>query len=271
MEKTTQADDAADAVRTSAQQSGMGSETPVAPATTHKARLGRDYAHGANLFRSTSFRPYERKPDDPLYRPLQIYAMDPVRSGYEGASLVLPVPYEPLEPGPVGALLIVDDRDDSGRAYPGVDLEDHRNLLAQGRRPSPADVLFHQQMVYAVCSDVIASFRVALGRDLSWGFRCSGSECERLRLRPHFKNERNAFYHPDSGELRFCYFAADERPGGGLLPHGQVYTCLSHDVVAHEMAHALLDGMRAHFEQPSNADVLAFHEAFADLIAILRV
>ncbi len=270
MGNSTHADDATDAVRATAQQDGMVGEKPVAAASPRKAKLGRDYEHGVNLFRSTAFQPYERKPDDPLYRPLQIYAADPVRSGYEGTGIVVPVPYEPLEPGPAGTLLVVNDSDTDGRAFPGVDLEDQRILLTQGRRPSPADVLFHQQMVYAVCSDVIASFRVALGRDLSWGFRSSGAKKERLRLRPHFENVRNACYHKESGELRFGYFAADDRPGRGVLPHGQIYTCLSHDVIAHEMAHALLDGMRAHFDQPSNPDVLAFHEAFADLIAILR-
>lgn len=36
------------------------------------------------------------------------------------------------------------------------------------------------------------------------------------------------------------------------------------------MTHALLDGMRARFDQPTNPDVLAFHEAFADLVAVLQ-
>ena len=103
MGNSTHADDVTDAVRAMAQQSGMVGKTPFAAATSHKAKLARDYEHGVNLFRSTSFQPYERKPDDPLYRPLQIYATDPVRSGYEGAGAVVPVPYEPLEPGPAGA------------------------------------------------------------------------------------------------------------------------------------------------------------------------
>src|SRR5262245_36607033 len=50
-----------------------------------------------------------------------------------------------------------------------------------------------------------------------------------------------------------------------------VFTCLSHNVIAHEMTHAVLDGMGLpHFTDPSNPDVLAFHEGFADLVALLQ-
>ncbi len=40
--------------------------------------------------------------------------------------------------------------------------------------------------------------------------------------------------------------------------------------MAHEVTHALLDGMREHFREPSGPDVLAFHEAFADLVAFFQ-
>ena len=36
------------------------------------------------------------------------------------------------------------------------------------------------------------------------------------------------------------------------------------------MTHALLDGMHRRFNEPSNPDVLAFHEAFADLVALFQ-
>jgi len=37
-----------------------------------------------------------------------------------------------------------------------------------------------------------------------------------------------------------------------------VYAALSHDIIAHEMTHALLDGIHKAFREPSNPDVLAF-------------
>lgn len=88
-----------------------------------------------------------------------------------------------------------------------------------------------------------------------------------LRIRPHAFNGQNAYYDPRNGALNFGYFDADGANGRNL-PRGRVFTCLSHDIIAHETTHALLDGMRARFRLPTNPDVLAFHEGFADLVAI---
>jgi hypothetical protein len=49
-----------------------------------------------------------------------------------------------------------------------------------------------------------------------------------------------------------------------------VFTCLSHDIVAHETAHALLDGMHRRLNRATNPDMLAFHEAFADIVALFQ-
>lgn len=236
---------------------------------------GNWFEIGPRVECAAASQPYERKPGDPIYRPLRIYTLDPSASRLEGAVATVNVPYEELAPGPVGAVFEVDDYDYTGdQRYRHVDLNDRGVLIRSGRDPSPSDVRFHQQMTYAVCSMVYATFRKALGRHVAWGFDASSRRSEdgraRLRIRPHAFERRNAFYDPVRGELCFGYYCADKRVAGRNLPWGHVFTCLSHDIVVHEMTHALLDGLRSHFRVPSGPDVVAFHEALADLIAMFQ-
>src|SRR4051794_28435566 len=146
---------------------------------------GVDYVIGAGVARAASVTTYERKQNDPIYRPLQVYTLDPAALSAEGARTVLDIPYEPLEPGPVGSLFEVDSRGASFPVVP-VDLEDPKLLITQGLAPSPSNYQFHHQMVYAVSSSLYAAFRTALGRPVAWGFDCGSSDgINRLRLRPY--------------------------------------------------------------------------------------
>ena len=91
----------------------------------------------------------------------------------------------------------------------------------------------------------------------------------RIEIRPHWDHEDNAYYEPDEAALCFGYVTSSGKSLGATQPGAYVFTCLSHDVIAHETAHAMLDGMRPHLMRPSNPDVAAFHEGFADLVALL--
>jgi hypothetical protein len=208
--------------------------------------------------------------DLPRCRPLRIYTQDPAASSVMGNVATIELPFEPLAPGPVGSLVEVFDLDATAdQLLPGVDLETRSALLGDGRPPSLGDTAFHQQMTYAVAMRTWQSFRTALGRDPVWGFRPQPDGRLRLRIRPHAFREANAYYSPATGELLFGYFDAAEKVAGRNRAGGRVYTCLSHDIIAHETTHALLDGMRRHFFMPSNPEVLALHEAVADLVAVL--
>src|ERR1019366_86189 len=67
------------------------------------------------------------------------------------------------------------------------------------------------------------------------------------------------------------YYEGDKaKTRGNNLPGGTFYTSLSHDVVAHEVTHSLLDGLRSSFTVPTGPDVPAFHEALADLVAFFQ-
>jgi hypothetical protein len=180
------------------------------------------------------------------------------------------VPYEPLGPGPKGALFEVDPTDGDQR-YSMVELDDPRILIKGGVDPSPSNHYFHQQMVYAVSANLYATFRTALGRLIAWGFEGRNGNGTRLRLVPHGAGVgTNALYDKSTGEVRFGYYLAPEGVRGRNLPGAPVYTCMSHDIIVHELTHALIDGLRSHFLVPTGPEVLGFHEGFADLVAVLQ-
>lgn len=208
---------------------------------------------------------------EPTHRLLRIYTLDPEVSKLDGAITTARVPYESLAPGPVGHLFIVDLYDEvQGVHYSPADLDDRFNLGQAGRDPSPSDPQFHAQMVYAVASVTYECFRRALGRHLNWGSPRANTQGNRIVLRPFGSGDRNAYYDKKSGEIRFGYFYGDERVEGPNLPRGYIFTSLSHDVIAHETTHAILDGLRPHFIVPSNPDVYGFHEGFADVVALMQ-
>lgn len=210
----------------------------------------------------------------PLHRPLSVYAFDPTFGHSLGNCMVMPTKYEPLRPGPVGAYLAVIDYDANNRCYyESVDLDAPAILLQNGLPPSESDPRFHQQMVYAVASETIRRFEFALGRKIHWraDYRSRQSPYHGLlRIFPHAMQEANAYYDPRMRALLFGYFSASETESGDNLPGQTVFTCLSYDIVAHETTHALVDGLRDAFMDPSGPDTPAFHEAFADIVALFQ-
>ena len=227
----------------------------------------------------------------PTDRRLRVFAFDPslgVELETAGINEVtIRVPWERdrngediLKAGPVGEYLEVVDRDPASACfYDPVDLNDPFVLAQDGLPPSESNPQFHQQMVYAVAMRTIRNFEQALGRLALWrphqirdvaGEVVKGEYVRRLRIYPHALREANAYYSPEKKAVLFGYFPAPVADVGGNSPGLTVFTCLSHDIIAHEVTHALLDGMHRRFSEPSNPDVLAFHEAFADLVALLQ-
>jgi hypothetical protein len=212
--------------------------------------------------------------DTPSTRPLKAYAFDPSHGRNLGNYMTVNTRFERLEPGPVGKYLAVIDYDASNdRYYQPVDLDDAAVLMRGGLDPSESDPRFHQQMVYAVASETIRRFEFALGRQIKWAFKSGGrSDPNRTRLRifPHAMQEANAYYSRDLRALVFGYFPASEADVGSNLPGQTVFTCLSHDIIVHETTHALIDGQRRYFMEPTGPDTPAFHEGFADIVALFQ-
>ncbi len=237
----------------------------------------------------------------PQYRRLRVFSFDPLMAteldslGTEQITLELPWEFADgnlLQPGPVGEYIEVIDCDPAGGCvYAPIDLN-HPHILAQDGIPvSEGDPRFHQQMAYAVAMNTIRQFELALGRKALWSphlardvhgnviphppnmpfeQQAEREFVQRLRIYPHAMKQANAYYHPEKKALLFGYFPAEGQEGDRNLPGGTIFTCLSHDVVAHETTHALLDGMHRYFVEPSNGDVFAFHEAFADIVALFQ-
>lgn len=222
------------------------------------------------------------EPDYPVTRRLRVYAIDPSMeaqiSTFHLTEATLRVPWERrLAPGPVGEYLEVVDIDPaSGAAYAPVDLDDHRILSESGLQPSETNPQFHQQMVYAVAMRTIEHFENALGRVALWAPRQMpgdrrGAFVRRLRIHPHGIRQKNAYYSIQKKALLFGYFRNDEPGGEAANELGTtIFTCLSHDIIAHETSHALLDGLHSAFAEPTSPDVMAFHEAFADIVALFQ-
>jgi len=184
---------------------------------------------------------------------------------------------ENLKTGPIDDYLEVIDIDPASQAvYVPVNLNDGLLLAQDGVPPSEGNPQFHQQMVYAVARKTISHFEQALGRRVVWSPRLQAKgekknkAVERLRIYPHALREANAYYSPKKKALLFGYFPASQIKPGENIPGEIVFTCLSHDIIAHETTHALLDGLHKYFIEPSNPDVLAFHEAFADIVALFQ-
>jgi hypothetical protein len=137
------------------------------------------------------------------------------------------------------------------------DAEKYRKVYQKFIEKTLKNPYFHQVNVWAVVERVLEFYQEpwALGRPVPWGF-----DGNRLLIVPHAGFGENAFYDQRSKSLQFYYFGDQQSPS---------YTCLSHDIIAHETGHAILDGVRPMYNQLSSLQTAAFHEFIGDLTAIL--
>ncbi len=205
-------------------------------------------------------------------RKMRIVAQDPsVTVGGRILTAEVDVPAEELAPGPRGYRVHVIDYDaSSGHLYAPLEyappVPGSTRWLENPAAKVADDVVlgdpgFHAQNAYAIVMRTLARFEFALGRRVSWGFDSPGHQ---IKVAPHAFADANAFYSRRDEALLLGHFPS--RDG-----RRTVFTCLSHDIVAHETTHAVLDGLRKRFMEPSSADQAAFHEAFADVVALLSV
>lgn len=173
------------------------------------------------------------------------------------------VRWEPgLLDGPTSARFAIVDRDRTGDVVrPAAVWDgDRRRYVKDGeildvdRRDQPE---FRQVNVWALLQYALEFYEgpFGLGRPIPWGF-----EGNRLTVLPHAGNGKNAFYERATRSLNFYQFGDEPN---------RTYTCLSADIVYHEFAHAVLDGIRPAYLDSESVAARAFHEFFGDISAIL--
>jgi hypothetical protein len=238
------------------------------------ANEGKLYRLGPRIALPAYSQPYPVPTNEPEHwRDLKVFALDPSVSKQEGAISSVRIPFEDdLGAGPSGKLFKIDMAvDGEDTAYAPLDFEEPGFLRTDGKQPDEADAAFHAQMVYAISCLTYESFRSALGRHTPWAF--NGEErghARPLTLFPFgLKDEGNAYYSREERAIRFG-FIESKASSRARIPGTYLFTALSSDIIAHEVTHALLDGLRPHYSEGTNIDILAFHEAFADLIAVFQ-
>ena len=181
--------------------------------------------------------------------------------------------------GPIGDYFEVIDYDPASNCfYDPIDLNSKEVLAQNGLDPSESNPQFHQQFVYTIAMKTLEHFEKSLGRKIIWAPRkiYKGNKIVReefvhkLRIYPHAFRDANAYYDPEKKAVLFGYFEAASAIQGANLPGGVIFTCLSPDIVAHEVTHAILDSIHPRFIENTNPDVPAFHEAFSDIVALLQ-
>ncbi len=178
----------------------------------------------------------------------------------------LTVPRERLQPGPVGARFgLVNTRRSAVHEQCSL-TADADGWRIRDSPPPPdlerllSDRMFLAQHVYAVASATLGIFESTLGRRIPW------NQTARLRVSMFDPVSYAATgYDRDNHVVRFGH----KRDGRGA---SHVPLALFHDLVAHEVSHAVIDGYRPRWaDGQATPQQLALHEALADLVAILSV
>ena len=175
----------------------------------------------------------------------------------------------PFLDGPVSPRIAVVDIDaDTGALRPASTFKpatgrfDGRYLLDEALMDPDVEPLaledpqFVQQSVFATAYHTLQFFEYLMGRRIDWAF-----PGQQLLIVPRAGRMENAFYERESRSLQFFEFEIVASSKRERAQRRLVYTALSHDIVAHETAHAILDGIAPDLYDAILPESLALHEA----------
>lgn len=170
--------------------------------------------------------------------------------------------------GPIGRQVAVVDFDDrTGALVPGAKFlpppkgrKLGRYQIADDKDLEARDL--NQVSVYTTVLNTMAMYEEpdALGRPLTWAFGAP-----QLLVVPRAGERARAFYQRESHSLQFFYFPSQNPRNKGQT----IFSSLSRDIVAHETAHAILDGIAPDLYHAVTPQSLGLHEAVADFTALL--
>jgi hypothetical protein len=170
--------------------------------------------------------------------------------------------------GPISPrVAVLDFEPGSGRISPGVPFVPPKGQNDRGYYKIAQPILAGQAQVspeagavstFGAVHKTIKLFEEAdaLGRRITWAF-----DGPQLLVVPRAGEWANAYYERESHSLQFFFFKTNDGR--------TVNTAHSQDIVAHETAHAIFDGVAPDLYNAITPQALAIHEAVADIAAIL--
>jgi hypothetical protein len=236
--------------------------------STERPKRGLTRATLIELYGARQYLGLDAIRETGLRMPVEVYFKDPdvaERHEMTGIDANFTTPWEPgLRDGPTSARFAVVDYDSTNNVLTSPAIwERAKNCYVAPDRKTVLEAKtkdlyqYHQLSVWAVAQNTLEFFESSsgLGRRISWAF-----EGNRLIIVPHAGYGENAYYDRASKSLQLYWFGGSK---------GTVFTCLSSDIVNHELGHAVLDGLRPHYYDSVGAQTAAFHESLGDLTAIL--
>ena len=216
-------------------------------------------------------RPFRKKDSYRARARAKVYLKDPLALSRRGSFPVgeaIVGGDTSIEPGPTSSRFLVVDYDASAdRVYAPTHPSKTVEHWSQGKGEhlyefSAATGTRQEAQInaWATAVDTLDLFQdgAVFGREIPWAF-----EGNWLRILPQGMYEANAFYSRQTRALHFGYFS--DSAGDPIK------TSLSHDIVAHETAHAILDGLRPFYLESVDPDAVAFHEYVGDVAAMLSL
>jgi hypothetical protein len=149
----------------------------------------------------------------------------------------------------------------SGLVNSRIQIQDSRGVLALPDDEGnylywPNTPEFDQVNAFYFATYTLRMFERYAHRQIPWSFPAA-----RITVNPHVGDLANAFYNEQEQLLGFHTFETSK---------GETHsTAQSADIVAHETAHAVLDGLRDLWNESFGLGARAFHESFGDMAAIL--